>query len=107
MKCFAIPNFLIQLTLRMVNLEYIEYNAFKNMETVSYIDFSFSLLSNFDVNTRSVKGAWRINLYHNRIEHIQDVAFRYLIHLRLLELSNNNIHTIQTNAFQSLKLTSK
>lgn len=83
-------------------LENIEYNAFKNVESVAYLDFSFNSLSIFKVNTRSVMGAERIYLGHNRISHIDDETFRGLIHLRLLELSNNSFLTITANAFKSL-----
>lgn len=44
----------------------------------------------------------RIYFCHNRIANIDDETFRGLIHLRILDLSNNEIFSITANSFLSL-----
>lgn len=106
-ETFSDLKFLKTLNTSHGELEFIEYNAFKNMENVASLDFSFNNLSNFKVNTRSIKGAVRIYLCHNRIAYIDNEMFQSLIHLRLLDLSHNDVRTMETNAFQYLiRLTS-
>lgn len=98
---------LIDLNCSRNSLTKLEPNSLENYENLKSIDLSFNLIESIDELFRNFASRFlgSVFLKSNRIEKINSNTFaRRFISLHSIDLSDNRINTIETEAFQSVNL---
>ncbi|XP_049882570.1 protein artichoke-like [Pectinophora gossypiella] len=78
------------------------FETFKDSGSIEILDLSNNLLENFFVNGTSIASVAELYLYGNKIKNITSEPFSHLVHLKKLNLANNNIARFDPKLFPSI-----
>ncbi|XP_044758563.1 leucine-rich repeat-containing protein 70-like [Coccinella septempunctata] len=108
---FPSSNCSAMLTLSHCSIKYLAPGLFENMKNVSYVDFSYNLLTGDQVSKEKFKGPYNnkenepieirhLNLAYNRIHSLKKSLFEHMPRLKHLSLEGNRfkILDLQTQA---------